>query len=284
MIFSDVSLARRLERAEGRANADFVDARAQTFPACGATWVDVGGTLAMFDGVDSPLTQTFALGMLGTVKSEDLDRIEQFFVSRHAPVFHEVSPLADGSLLPLLTERHYQVVEFTSVMWRPIECDEGLTGSGVGPRTSAAASSRVRARPISDDEHDLWARTGAAGWSHLPELTGFLNDLAAVNARRRNHVAFLVELDGTAIAAGGLAISQGVALLAGASTVPAARRQGAQRALLEGRLRYAAQHGCDIAMMGASPGSDSQRNAERQGFRIAYTRVKWRMLRSAVRG
>ena len=30
-------------------------------------------------------------------------------------------------------------------------------------------------------------------------------------------------------------------------------------------------------MMGAPPGSGSQRNAERHGFRIAYTRIKWRL-------
>jgi len=29
--------------------------------------------------------------------------------------------------------------------------------------------------------------------------------------------------------------------------------------------------------MGALPGSASQRNAERNGFRIAYTRIKWRL-------
>jgi hypothetical protein len=27
--------------------------------------------------------------------------------------------------------------------------------------------------------------------------------------------------------------------------------------------------------MVAAPGSDSQRNAERAGFRVAYTRTKW---------
>jgi hypothetical protein len=41
------------------------------------------------------------------------------------------------------------------------------------------------------------------------------------------------------------------------------------------RLRHAAEHGCDLATMGAAPGSASQRNAERQKFRIAYTRIKW---------
>jgi GNAT superfamily N-acetyltransferase len=137
---------------------------------------------------------------------------------------------------------------------------------------------RLSVRAVRDDEHDVWADTAARGWSHLPELMPFMRELAAVNRHRRNHVAFLVHIGGEPAAAGSVALVDGVALLAGASTVPSARRQGAQRALLEARLGYAATHGCEIAMMGASPGSDSQRNAERQGFRIAYTRVKWRRM------
>ena len=74
-----------------------------------------------------------------------------------------------------------------------------------------------------------------------------------------------------------MSIYDDVALLAGASTVPEGRKQGAQLALLDSRLRYAAEHGCNIATMGALPGSASQRNAERQGFRIAYTRTKWQL-------
>jgi hypothetical protein len=42
-------------------------------------------------------------------------------------------------------------------------------------------------------------------------------------------------------------------------------------------MRYAFEHGCDLAMMAAEAGSNSQRNAERKGFRIAYTRTKWRL-------
>ena len=66
-------------------------------------------------------------------------------------------------------------------------------------------------------------------------------------------------------------LRDGVAHLAGASTIPEGRRRGAQLALLDERLRFAAANGCDIALMGAAPGSGSQRNAERHGFRIAYT-------------
>jgi hypothetical protein len=55
------------------------------------------------------------------------------------------------------------------------------------------------------------------------------------------------------------------------------RRRGLQTALLNARMKYAFENSCDLAMMVALPGSDSQRNAERQGFRIAYTRTKWRL-------
>ena len=46
-----------------------------------------------------------------------------------------------------------------------------------------------------------------------------------------------------------------------------------------GNIGSLAVHGTlnDLAMMGAAPGSASQRNAERHGFRIAYTRIKWRL-------
>ena len=60
--FADIDLARRLERTEAQGNIDFVEARQQAFPDRGATWIEVAGTYAMFDGVGSPLTQTFGLG------------------------------------------------------------------------------------------------------------------------------------------------------------------------------------------------------------------------------
>jgi GNAT superfamily N-acetyltransferase len=92
-------------------------------------------------------------------------------------------------------------------------------------------------------------------------------------------VCFVAEWEGYPIAAAAIAIHDGVALLAGASTDPVFRGRGAQAALLETRLGYAASVACELAMMGALPGSASQRNGERQGFRIAYTRIKWQLPR-----
>jgi hypothetical protein len=55
------------------------------------------------------------------------------------------------------------------------------------------------------------------------------------------------------------------------------RRRGLQAALIEARIRYAFENGCDLLMMVAEVGGESQRNAERNGFRVAYTRTKWRL-------
>lgn len=267
-LFSDIDLARRLERAEGHAGAKFVEARARVFPECGAQWSEIAGAYALYDGAASPITQTFGLGILQPATPSVLEEIEGFFRRLGAPVAHEVSPLAGVALAELLAGRGYRPVEFSSVLYRPLGREIQLT---------VPVNEKILVRAIEDGEGELWAQTAAKGWSAVPELTEFLLALAPLGTQWEDSVSFLGELDGQAIAAGTLCFCGGVALLAGACTIPEGRRQGAQLALLEARLRCAAERGCDIAMMCAEPGSASQRNAERHGFRIAYTRTKWQL-------
>ncbi len=273
-LFSDRSLSRRLERAEALASARFVESRARAFPDSDAQWIEIAGAYAMFDGPMSPLTQSFGLGLFERITEGDLDRIELFFKERGAEVFHEVSPLADAALIEIMNARGYRPVEFTSLMFRPIQRGSGFV---------TERNKNITVRRIESSENDLWARTAAQGWSETPELADFLADLARVNAHNSEALSFLAELEGKPIATGALGIYDGVALLAGASTIPEARSRGAQLALLNSRLSFAAEHGCDIAMMGALPGSASQRNAERQGFRIAYTRIKWHLAQPSAK-
>jgi GNAT superfamily N-acetyltransferase len=166
--------------------------------------------------------------------------------------------------IDLLITRGYRPVELTSVMYRPIDAAPG-----------APQSDAVRARLAAREEIELWASVAAEGWSEFTEVAPLMRDLARVTARAERTQAFFAETEARPVATGAVAIYDGVALLAGASTIPTARNQGAQRALLQARLQHAASAGCDLAMMCAAPGSASQRNAERQGFRIAYTRIKW---------
>jgi GNAT superfamily N-acetyltransferase len=267
--FVDLALARRLERAEGTSCVRSVEARARVFPERGATWTEIAGAYAMFDGPESPITQTFGLGLFETPTDEALATIERFYEERGAPAFHEVSPLADMQTFALLNARGYQPFEFTSVMYRAI----GEAGQA-GQAGQVGRNDQVHVRRAGPDDADLYARTAAEGWRESG-FAEFVHDMARVYAASRGVDVFLAELDGRAIATGVLSIYDGVAHFAGASTVPDGRRRGAQNALLDHRLRFAAERGCDIALMGALPGSGSQRNAERNGFRIAYTRVKF---------
>jgi GNAT superfamily N-acetyltransferase len=264
---SDLALSRRLERAEADSGARFVDAHVRVAPDGGACRTEVAGATVLFDGPASPVTQTFGLGLFQPVTGPDLDAIEAFYRDRAAPVYHEVSPLADPSALALLTERGYQPFEFTSMLFRPI-------GRGVG--LGQAVNPEIRTRVIAEGERDGWVETSVRGWSETPGLEDFFRDLGTITAAWEGVYSFLAELGGRPVATASLSVGPGVAVLAGASTVPEARGRGAQLALLDARLRFAADRGCDLALMGAAPGSGSQRNAERHGFRIAYTRLKWR--------
>jgi GNAT superfamily N-acetyltransferase len=170
--------------------------------------------------------------------------------------------MAPPETLEVLARGGYRPVELTSLLYQPIV-----------PRTPS--ESRVTTRIINPGEEDLWSATAAEGWSEFPGLEDFVRDVGRVSAGAHGTHAFIAELDGRPVGTGALAIHDGIALLAGASTIPSARKQGAQKALLEARLRFAADNGGDLATMSALPGSASQRNAERQGFRIAYTRIKW---------
>jgi GNAT superfamily N-acetyltransferase len=263
--FSDLALAQRLERVEGHGCAAFADAHRRIDPACGAEWIEAAGAYAVFDGVDSPVTQSFGLGVYAPLTAEGLASIEQFFADRGAVADHEVCPLAGVEAIALLVERGYSPIEISHVVYRPVEAPTGEPSGG------------VTVRAIGKDEAAEWTSVSARGWAaEHPELQGFLQQIGAVTTEREDSVCFFAEIDGVPGAAGVLTIHDGVALFAGSATVPEMRRRGLQSALLTERMRYAADHGCDLAMMVAEAGSGSQRNAERRGFRVAYTRMKWR--------
>jgi hypothetical protein len=263
-VFMDHGLAQRLERTEGAVGAAFVEARRRLAPEAGSEWRYFDGTYAMFDGADSPMTQTFGLGMSGPVDTERLAAIERFFAERGVDTHHEVSPLAGVELFAQLVERRYRPIELSTVLVRPL--DE--------PSEAHAAGLSVRA--CREGDRERWIATQVAGWAENADVARVIEAVARTAFENRMMASFIVERGGEPIATGSLAIHDGVALVAGASTIPSGRGRGAQGLLLAARLDEARRRGCDLAMMVAEPGSTSQRNAERRGFRIAYTRTKWR--------
>jgi ribosomal protein S18 acetylase RimI-like enzyme len=90
-----------------------------------------------------------------------------------------------------------------------------------------------------------------------------------------NGLAFVATIDGKPVACGtGIVLPEhGVFALCGAGTLAAYRGRGLQTALLEARMAAASQSGCEYAVVVTQGGTISQRNAERLGFRVAYSKV-----------
>jgi len=59
----------------------------------------------------------------------------------------------------------------------------------------------------------------------------------------------------------------------GAGTLTEFRGRGLQTALLQNRMRAAAEGGSEYAVVVTQGGTTSQRNCERLGFRVAYSKV-----------
>jgi GNAT superfamily N-acetyltransferase len=269
MVFSNLELSQRLERAEGDACVQFAKARKRLFPGCSTEWRSIAGAVAVFDGVGAPTTQSFGLGLFEPLTAETLGWVERFFADRGSATMLEISPFVGVQALELLCSRGYRPFEVCNVLYREVET--------LSSQPEPVQSASIQVRKIGLEDAGLWSEISARGWTHEhPELRAFVRELGALCAAREQSPCFLAEVDGQPGAAGTLTLHEGVALFGGSSTVPELRRRGLQAALLETRMRYALEAGCDLAMMVAEAGSNSQRNAERKGFRVAYTRMKWR--------
>lgn len=264
MQFVDQRLAHRLELTDAHSGVAFARAHADIFPESGATAEAFAGGWATFAGVDSPMTQAFALGLSGPVEEEEIVRMEDFFHSRGAATMVELCPYADLSIVDLFRKRGYSLIELSNVLARQLTPEDA----------QFSCDGALRIRHPEAHEARLWAETVARGFITEGELPQSLIDLMITSLHSAAGAFFLAEIDGQAAGGGMLAMRDGVASLGGASTLPAFRNRGVQTALLRARLAFAARQGCEIVMVTTLPGTTSQRNVERQGCRVVYTRSK----------
>jgi GNAT superfamily N-acetyltransferase len=267
MKFVDMDLARRLELAghpdcltedqdsigiahRGRAE----DAR-----------IAVGGGIAEFRGLNSPVTQAEGLGLNGPVAGEDFERLEEFYRSRGSAVMMEVCPMAEPSFIEMLGKRGYRVVEFTNMLIREIGSEEQFAAFGSG----------VQIRKPEPGESRLFAETVARGFADHFEPTEELISTMQDFFSGAGQVSYLALMGGKPAGGGTLTLRKGVAGLFGTSTLPEFRKRGVQAALISARLEAGRAAGCDLAMSVTQPSSGSQHNLERQGFRVVYTRTKF---------
>ncbi len=270
-LFCDAELAERIERVEAQLVAQGSKAAHHRSGESAGFLIPVAGGLASFAEEGSPLNKVVGLGFGGAPTATELEKIEQVFSARAAPVQVELAHLADPAIGALLTDRGYRLTSFENVL--------GLALKG---RSEPVTPSGVEVRRSRDDEFESWLDVVIEGFAH-PDIQGvpsheeFAREVIAMAVRDLTAAAGIMRYVAlrNGVIAGGASVrmADGVAQLTGAATAPAHRRRGVHTALLSAQLADAATAGCDIAVITTQPASKSQQNAQRRGFDLLYTRA-----------
>jgi GNAT superfamily N-acetyltransferase len=265
MFFCDLAVARRLEALEAFACRDTAHTLERLRPNLSAAEESIAGGWAVFTGVGSPISEARGLGLSGPVTADDMKRLESFYHSRGDAIRIEVSPMADPSLHELLGKRGYRVCEFSNLLVRPM----------TGGEKFALAAPGVTTRQAAPSEGKLWAQTVGRSFAEYFPITEEFLDMMSCWVHSTMGACYLATVDGEVAGGGAVVLHDDLALLGGAATLPQFRRRGVQTALLLARLARAAANGSEMVMTITLPGSGSQRNCERLGFRVVYTRAKF---------
>lgn len=286
MIFADSALAGRIERAETRLTTDVAAIVAARAPRSVFVAALAGGA-AVHIGYDAPFNKLIGLGLEGPLTPGDeaaLAATEREFAARRSPLQAEVSTLADGSVVRLLSSRGYTLVGFENVLG--LQLDPSLAQS-LAPVTQPSPEARplVGQTTAFSGEADFgaWLETVLSGFAHPDMVPGgephesfpreTLEQAMSELVQATGFTRYLTQIDGATAGGAGLRICEGVAQLCGSATLPAYRRRGVQNALLRHRLMDARRSGCDVAVITTQPGSKSQQNAQRHGFELLYARA-----------
>lgn len=264
MLHATLELARRIDRAE----IDFCALAAGAGTPGGVASLEVAGGRALCSFAGSPLNKVLGLGLGTAVEDADLDAIEEFYDERGIPVQIELCPLAVANLPARLTKRGYQLQAFENQLARPLTSD-----------TFPEPDLRVtRATP---DLDDLWLQVVATGFAAAddsgaaaPPPPDLLENIKKVmnGFVHPDFERLLVWVDGEPAGAANVYVLDGVLGIAGTSTLPRFRRRGVQQATVSHALKTGIGR-ADLAMATTAPGSISQRNFERAGFQVVYTRA-----------
>jgi GNAT superfamily N-acetyltransferase len=264
MQFVDKAFARRLEAVEEIPQVLYARMFQKMRPDIGAAEERFCGGHMSFCGLGSPVGRAVGMGMDRPFTAADLDHIEAFYRSHNAPSQVDLCPLHDPSAFEMFKERRYAIAELNNVLYRKLDAAE------IFPPPPPGCEIR----------RSLIAEANAAGaiveGAFFPDgAPQAFQGLIAPFYQMDQALAFVATMEGKLVACGaGLVIPEHrVFALCGAGTLDGFRGRGLQTALLRARMAAALNAGCEYAVVVTQGGSISQRNAERLGFRVAYSKV-----------
>lgn len=147
---------------------------------------------------------------------------------------------------------------------------------GLPHAASMIHSRSITIRPVSLRERNTFAEIYLEGFDiqKADEISYLRDSYSQLVGRPGVHCLFAL-VDGIVAAIAILFVYQNIGYLALAVTLPAFRGLGCQKVLLQERMELASTEGCTLVVGQAEFASISQRNMEKTGLRVAYTKALW---------
>src|SRR5262249_37129839 len=234
-------------------------------PEVGAAAQAFCGGHMIFAGLGSPIGRAVGAGLDSPITAQDIDCLEGFYQSHNAPAQIDLCPLHDTGVMELFRQRGYSAAELNNVLWRRLRREEQF--SPLPPD--------IEIRRGKPEEAEIFADIVALSFHENGNVPAGFRGMLAPLYQIPGAIVFVGSIHGKPVGAGGGMIIPEHKLVAlfGAGTLQECRGRGIQRALLNARLKLAADVGCELAVVVTQGGSASQRNCERLGFRVAYSKV-----------
>ncbi len=264
MEFVDKALARRLESCEEMPQVYYAREFRKSRPEVGAAEQEICGGHMIFAGLGSPIGRATGVGLDQPLTAQDLDRIEEFYRKHKAPSQVDLTPLHGPEVFEMFKERGYAIAELNNVLCRKLDPKEHFP--------TPPADCEIRRSPAAEADITGSIVESAFFPDGPPEP---FRGLIAPLYQMENALAFVATVAGKPVACGtGLIIPEHkVFALCGAGTLREFRGRGLQTSLLRARMKAARDVGCEYVVVVTQGGTVSQRNAERLGMRVAYSKV-----------
>jgi ribosomal protein S18 acetylase RimI-like enzyme len=164
----------------------------------------------------------------------------------------------------MFKQRGYAIAELNNALYHRLDA----------ARKPAPVPAGFEMRRSSREEADVTGAIVESAFFPDGAPAGFQGCIGLLH-RMENALAFVATNQGKPVACGaGMVIPEHrVFALCGAGTLADYRGRGLQTALLQARMEAAVKAGCEYAVVVTQVGTTSERNAERLGFRVAYSKV-----------
>ncbi len=261
----DHQMVRRIESGLASSSARIAQNLTLAPEASPSEVFEVGGGTAILMGPGFYVNRLIGSGLADPVDQEMFDQLETASDRVGVPAQIQLCPWADASLADLAAERGYRATTFNATMYR-------ILGPSLPSQTRSDSGPTISV--IDDDTLPEWQDTVATAHDVTTTAQREMSDaFAAAAFRSAGETMYLASDEVGPVATASLTMIDGLAILGGMATIPSARCQGVQQALIQHRMGDALTFGADLAVTTAASGSGSQRNLLRAGFQVAYTQV-----------